>query len=324
MKVIITGGKGFIGSHLTDRLINNGFDVTVLDDDSGGDNINPKARYLRLDCRNERAVDSAFNMVKPDIVYHLAANAAENKAQFSPIDVTSRNYDAFIKVLTPFIKYGGKRFIFTSSIAVYGRIPIPFNEADTLKPKDLYGITKLAAEKTLEIMSLVHKFEFVTLRFHNVYGPRQNMTDPYRNVVTIFMNAIMNKKPIYIYGDGEQKRGFTYIDDIVDALDKSIFCNVKNRAFNIGTDTITTLNQLAIEIGYKGKPIYLPERPQEVKVAIADHMKAKLYLGYRDKTSLKIGLEKTWEWAKAMGPQKPIYTPLEINSDIAPANWKEI
>ncbi len=146
MRILVTGGAGFIGSHLVDKLMGEGHKVTVIDDLSGGDRDNTSQDVHVVDCRDELGVDSVFSVFKPEIVYHLAANAAESKAQFSPVDITSRNYDAFIKVLTSFIRHGGKRFIFTSSIAVYGSGQTPFKEDDKPEPEDLYGITKLAAE----------------------------------------------------------------------------------------------------------------------------------------------------------------------------------
>lgn len=322
MRILVTGGAGFIGSHLVDRLIDKKHEVMVIDDLSGGEsaNVNPKALLVYRDLRDGAEYD--ISRFKPEMVYHLAANAAENKAQFSPIDITSRNYDAFIKVLTPFIKYGGRRFIFTSSIAVYGALQTPFKETDKPEPEDLYGISKLAAEQTLKVMSKVHGFEYVIARPHNVYGPRQNMRDPYRNVVTIWMNALMNNLPYYIYGDGKQKRCFSYIDDVVDALYNCGFLDVSGKTFNIGADTSYTLNELAKSITLMYPPTYLPGRPQEVKEAIADHTQAKKYLNYVDRTSLQDGLKKTWEWALKQGYQEPIYTEIEIPSDKLPRNWK--
>lgn len=328
-RVLVTGGAGFIGSHLVDKLIKEGNEVYVIDDFSGGFRGNLNSDFTNLiegDLRLHTSVDYAFQKVKPEIVFHLAANAAENKAQFSPIDITSRNYSAFINTLTPFIKYGGKRFIFTSSIAVYGKGQVPFKETDKPEPEDLYGISKLAAEQTLEVMSKVHGFEYVIARPHNVYGPRQNMTDPYRNVVTIWMNALLQGKPYYIYGDGEQKRCFSYIDDVVEALYRCMTENVWDMTFNVGADKPYTLNELNEAIlkasGSNVKAVYLDERPQEVKEAISDHTLAKKHLFYQDKTSLQEGIKKTWEWVKSVGYQQPVYTELEIDSDKVPLNWK--
>lgn len=321
MKILVTGGAGFLGSHLVDKLLDEDHDVVVVDDMSGGfeDNVAQKAFLVKADCRDYKEMDKTFKIHQPEIVYHLAANAAENKAQFSPIDITSRNYDAFIKVITPAIRYGVKRFVFTSSIAVYGALQTPFKEDDKPEPEDLYGITKLAIEQSLAVLAKVHGFEYVITRPHNVYGPRQNMSDPYRNVVTIWMNALLRKEPCFIYGDGEQRRCFSYIDDVVDALYKSGFYDVSGRTFNIGADKDYSLNELATAIGVK--PERLPDRPQEVKEAIADHTEAVTGLYYVDKTSLKEGIKKTWEWCKAQGPVYPIYDKLEIESDKAPKHW---
>lgn len=324
MRILVTGGAGFIGSHLVDRLLANGHEVAVVDDLSGSDMnwYDWEAQYYCLDCRNFTEVDRIFSLFNPEVVYHLAANAAENKAQFSPVDITSRNYSAFINVLTAFIRNKGKRFIFTSSIAVYGSLQTPFKESDKPEPEDLYGITKLAAEQTLHVMAKVHGFEYVILRPHNVYGERQNMKDPYRNVMTIWMNKILNSQPIEIYGDGEQRRCFTYISDVIDALYNSIKYPVSGMTFNIGSDVSYTLNELAVllrAVTYT----HLPDRPQEVKEAISDHTLSHKYLNLNPATPLEVGIKKTWEWVLAQGYQEPIFTQLEIESDKAPQNWKK-
>lgn len=328
MKIVVTGGAGFIGSHLVDKLILKGHKVLILDDFSGGslENCNKKAKLVKVDIRNFKKIDKILSEYKPDAIYHLAANAAENKAQFSPVDITSRNFDGSIKVLTAGIRSGMKKFIFTSSIAVYGSLQIPFKEKDTPKPEDLYGISKLAFEDALKILSKIHNFDFVIARPHNVYGPRQNMKDPYRNVVTIFMNSILANKPYYIYGKGNQKRCFSYIDDVVDALVKCLGNKVNRMTFNIGSDNVYTVNELANLISKISKskinPIHLPERPQEVKEAISDHRLSKKYLAYKDRTDLEKGLIKTWGWAKKKGHQKPRFQEVELSSPLLPQNWK--
>ncbi len=328
MKIVVTGGAGFIGSHLVDKLIVKGHKVLILDDFSGGslENCNKKAKLVKVDIRNFKKIDKILSEYKPDVIYHLAANAAENKAQFSPVDITSRNFDGSIKVLTAGIRSGMKKFIFTSSIAVYGSLQIPFKEKDTPKPEDLYGISKLAFEDALKILSKIHNFDFVVARPHNVYGPRQNMKDPYRNVVTIFMNSILANKPYYIYGKGNQKRCFSYIDDVVDALVKCLGNKVNGMTFNIGSDNVYTVNELANLISKisnsKINPIHLPERPQEVKEAISDHRLSKKYLAYKDRTDLEKGLIKTWGWAKKKGHQKPKFQEVELSSPLLPQNWK--
>lgn len=334
-RILVTGGAGFIGAHLVDKLIERGNELAIVDDLSGGTkrNINPKAIFFKhdlrgRDCNDKSDIFKICQEFNPHIVYHLAANAAENKAQFSPVDITSRNYDAFIRVLTAALKVKNRafiRFIFTSSIAVYGALQIPFKETDKPEPEDLYGISKLAAEETLKVMSKVHDFEYVITRPHNVFGPRQNMTDAFRNVVTIFMNALLKKQPYYIYGDGEQRRCFSYIDDVVDALVNCAFLNVSGNIFNIGANKDYSLNELSESLqkitGIHIKPKYLPDRPQEVKVAIADHSRAKKYLHYYDKTPLALGIERTWEYAKELGPQEYEDMEIEIISPKTPKNW---
>lgn len=327
MRILVTGGLGFIGSHLVDRLVVDGHKVYVIDDLSGGymENENLATFTFLADCRDTVAMDTIIKSVKPEVLYHLAANAAENKAQFSPIDVTSRNYDAFIKVLTSFIRHGGKKFIYTSSIAVYGALQTPFKEQDKPEPEDLYGITKLAAEQTLHVMSKVHDFQYVIVRPHNVYGPRQNMSDPYRNVVTIWMNAILRDEPRIIYGDGEQKRQFTYIDDLVHQLAQCVQPNIINTTFNIGASQSYTLKDLSDAITFitgDENVQHVPSRPQEVKEALADHKLADFVFGACT-TDLKTGLQKTWEWCREEGAQELLYTEIEIPSKKLPVTWKK-
>lgn len=327
-RVLVTGGAGFIGSHLVDKLIQNEYEVFVIDDLSGGkkENINPRAKFYHCDLRDTEKTDSIIKKIKPEIVFHLAANAAENKAQFSPIDITSRNWNTFINTLVSSVNTGMKRIVVTSSIAVYGSLQTPFKETDRPEPEDLYGISKLAMEEALKVLSKVHKFEYVITRPHNIYGPRQNMSDPYRNVVTIFMNSLMKKKPYYIYGDGKQKRCFSYINDVVNAIFQAGFGNFHGRIFNIGADKSYSINELSQAIQSVTEinipPIYLVERPQEVKIAIADHSQAKRYLKYKDKTTLIEGIKLTWQYAKKLGPQEYTFDKLELDSPLLPKNWR--
>jgi len=326
-KVLVTGGAGFIGSHLVDRLIKAGHEVSVIDDLSGGyiENVNEKARFYNCDIRNRVKASRMITKIKPELVYHLAANAAENKAQFSPIDITTRNYDTFLNTLVPAFNNGMMRIVVTSSIAVYGALQTPFKETDKPEPEDLYGISKFAMEESLKVLAKVHNFEYVITRPHNVYGPRQNMRDPYRNVVTLFMNSILSGKPYYIYGDGKQRRCFSYVDDVVDALFKCGFKSVSGMTFNVGSDVDYTINDLSRLVqkitNNKLEPIYLSDRPQEVKVAISDHSLAKRYLKYKDKTEFKSGIIKTWEYAKMLGPQKLKFDKVEMFNKNMPSNW---
>lgn len=326
-RVLITGGAGFIGSSLADRLLHLGHKLFVIDDLSGGskENLSPKIQFFKCDLRNIKKSDQLMGIIRPEIVYHLSANAAENKSQFSPIDITSRNWNTFINTLVPAIRYGVKRVIVTSSIAVYGASQTPFREKDTPHPEDLYGVTKFAMEEAIKILSKVHGFEFVITRPHNVYGPRQNMSDPYRNVVTIFMNSLLKKKPYYIYGDGEQRRCFSYIDDVVDALVNCGFLNVSGMTFNIGSSKDYSINDLSDIIQEVAQtnipPLYISDRPQEVKIAVSDHTLSHKFLHYKDRTSLVQGIKATWDYVRKEGYQKPKFTKMELESPLIPANW---
>ncbi len=328
-RILVTGGAGFLGSHLVDRLVEAGHETVVIDDLSGGKlaNVSSKVNLYIYDCRDYERMTEVFSEFKPSLVYHLAANAAENKAQFSPIDITSRNFDAFIKVLTASINAKVRRMVVTSSIAVYGALQTPFRETDKPEPEDLYGISKLAMEQALKVMAGVHGFEYVITRPHNVYGPRQNMADPYRNVVTIFMNQLLKGEPYAIYGDGEQRRCFSYIEDVVGALFRCGFEDVSGMTFNIGSDKDYSVNQLSEAIqkasGVEIPPKHIEDRPQEVKIAISDHTLAKKHLHYQDGTSLQEGIRKTWEWAKSQGHQSPVYGGVEIDSPLLPSNWRQ-
>lgn len=328
-KILVTGGAGFIGSHLVDKLIGANYHVFVIDDLSGGKkgNVNSKAIFFKCDLRDAAKTDNIIKKIKPELVFHLAANAAENKAQFSPIDITSRNWNTFINTLVSSLRVGMKRIVVTSSIAVYGSLQTPFKETDKPEPEDLYGISKLAMEEALKVLSKVHNFEYVITRPHNIYGPRQNMSDLYRNVVTIFMNSLLKKESYYIYGDGNQRRCFSYIDDVIEALFNTGFGNFHGMTFNIGADKDHSINELSKVIqdvtDIKILPIHTDERPQEVKKAVADHTLAKKYLGYKDKTSLLEGIKSTWDYAKKLGPQEYKFDEVEIDSPLLPRNWKK-
>jgi UDP-glucose 4-epimerase len=326
MNILVTGGAGFIGSNLVDRLLKEGHIVTAFDDLSGGylDNLpnHPRLTFLNVDCQNFKMVDD--NFINFDVVYHLAANAAENKAQFSPVDISLRGYMAAINVLTAAIRHKVPKFIFTSSIAVYGNGTNGFKETDKPEPEDLYGIGKLAFEESLKVMADVHGFEYVILRPHNVYGPKQNMADPFRNVVTIFMNSILHNRPYVLYGNGEMTRCFTYIDDIVECLYKSL--KLKDTTVNVGSSTpasIKELSNLILRITNSTlEPIMLPSRPHEVMQAVSDHTLASKLFKISE-TPLEYGLQKTWEWVKQHGPVETKLQDIEIDSDKLPVNWKK-
>jgi UDP-glucose 4-epimerase len=336
-KILVTGSAGFIGSHLVDHLASLGHSVFGVDDLSGGFlyNVTDKKHFTKLDLRDRVATSRFVRRLKPDIVFHLAADATEGRSQFTPLSAIDRNLGAYMNVLVPAIRCGVKKVILTSSMSVYGKQRVPFKESMQPKPEDIYGIAKTAMEQATRVMSEVYGFSFVIIRPHNVYGPRQNLTDPYRNVIGIFINRLMQGKPYYIYGDGGQTRAFSYIDDVVPAMAKAAFSrSAEGEVFNIGADIPYTIRELSDVIlrvfSPLGKipktltPTYLPFRPQEVKDAYSSHAKAKKLLGYIPRTSLQEGIARMVSWARQLGPQQFTYLKdLELSHRDVPVTWSK-
>jgi len=330
-KILVTGGAGFMGSHLTDYLVKQGHEVTVLDDLSGGrrEYVNPEAHFIHGDLKNKEVCVKAVKNV--GIIYHLAAHAAEGQSVFTPRYTTETNLIGFLNLLTAAINKGVETFVFTSSLAVYGEQPqLPMREEHPRQPEDPYGITKAASEELLEIYEKLYHFNYVILRPHNVYGERQRLNNPYRNVIGIFMNRIMHGKPPIIYGDGEQERAFTYISDCTPYVAESAFTErAYGEIINIGTEEVVTLKRLAEiileKMGSKLKPIYVPPRPQDVKRAYCSSDKSRRLLGYETSTPLEMGIERMAKWAKEQGPQPFKYwdwKDFEIKKKV-PTVWKE-
>jgi UDP-glucose 4-epimerase len=231
-------------------------------------------------------------------------------------------------LLVEAVNHNVDRFIFTSSMAVYGEQKPPFDEKAPRKPEDPYGAAKSYCESMLEIFARIHGFEHVIIRPHNVYGPRQNVADPYRNVLGIWINRILRQKPPIIYGDGKQTRAFSYIEDVTPAIANAGFESKANgQIINVGTDENVTIEKacsiLLEVIGSKFKPVFQDARPGEVKHAFCTVEKSIELLGYETRHDLKEGLTKMVAWAKQIGPQQPTYTlPLEITKG-APKVWVE-
>jgi UDP-glucose 4-epimerase len=327
-KVLVTGGAGFMGSWLADELLRRGHDVTNVDDLSGGfmRNVNKGCRFVKMDLRDAKKVDRVVG--GQDIVCHLAAYAAEGQSVFSPREINDINITPMNNLLVSAVNHGVKKFIFTSSMAVYGSQKAPFDERMPALPEDPYGVGKLYCERMLQIFSDVYGFDYVILRPHNVYGPRQNISDPYRNVLGIWINSIMRGKPPYIYGDGKQTRAFSYIEDITPPMANAAEWDKANgHIINLGSHDATTVNdacKLVLKItGSEMKPEYLEERPCEVRHAHCTTEKSEKLLGYRTRHSLEQGLIKMVKWARDIGEQKPSYRiPLEITKR-APKVWRE-
>lgn len=265
-----------------------------------------------------------------DVLCHAAAYAHEGLSSFSPVLISNNNVTGSVSVFTASIINKVKRIVYCSSMARYGNIKIPFREDDELKPVDPYGVSKVAAENILKILSKTHNVEYNIAVPHNIIGPKQKYDDPYRNVVSIMINLMLQKKNPIIYGDGNQKRSFSDIDDCIYCLDKLITDpDIKSQVINIGPDEeFISINELYHLLSNKLKfnlaPKYLEERPNEVKEATCSADKARNLLSYKTNVPLDKSLDKIIDYIKKKGPKFFEYNyPLEIINEKTPIAWKE-
>ncbi len=330
--VLVTGAAGFIGSHVCDHLVNNGYKVIALDDLSGGfeDNVNDKAEFIKGSINNIELVNDLFSKHKFTYVFHLAAYAAEGLSHFIRRFNYTNNLIGSVNLINAAINTGSvKCFVFTSSIAVYGKNQLPMKESMTPQPEDPYGIAKFAIEQDLKAAHEMFGINFIIFRPHNVYGERQNIGDPYRNVVGIFMNQIMQGKKLTIFGDGMQTRAFSHIDDVAPLIAKSIeIPEAYNEVFNVGADTPYSVKELASIVcdsfGVK-EQIESLEARNEVVNAYSTHEKAHNLFGHMLKNiALKEGIERMVKDAKEKGPRKgEKFKNIEIEKNMPPA-WKKL
>jgi UDP-glucose 4-epimerase len=353
-KVLITGAAGFLGSHLCNSLLRNGHSVIGIDNLIGGyyDNVPKGVDFYRHDCCAARRL--GYLMAGVDVVYHCAATPHEGLSVFSPRIITKNTYLSTVTMASEAIKARVKRFVFTSSMARYGKgVPITdvaqwpycdvgggkwmhvkpdfskFTEDMPTIPVDPYGIAKVASEQTLLCLGKVHGMEVVIAVPHNIIGPRQKYNDPYRNVVSIFINRMLLGKQPIIYGDGLQKRCFSYIDDCVEPLLKMGFQEgLDGEVINIGPDddVVTILDvarAIAFRLDFELQPIFVADRPCEVKVAYPSADKARRLLGYEPKTKFGYALDRIIAYIQLDGPKEFVYhLPVEIVSDKTPTTWK--
>ncbi|MBW2989027.1 NAD-dependent epimerase/dehydratase family protein [Candidatus Woesearchaeota archaeon] len=329
MKTLVTGGAGFIGSHVVDELIKNGRDVIILDDLSGGfkENVNPNAKFIEGSITDYELVKKIFEKDDIEYVFHLAAYAAEGLSHFIRRFNYENNLKGSINLINQSVLHGIKCFVFTSSIAVYGADQLPMTEDITPEPEDPYGISKLAVEYDLKAARNMFWLNSIVFRAHNVYGERQNIGDKYRNVIGIFMNSIMQGKPMTIFGDGEQTRAFSNIGDIAPVIARSIDNKeAYNQVFNIGADKPYSINQLAESVkkamGIQDAEVVHLEERKEVKHAYSDHTKAKEILGFKSTVSLDEGIKSMAEWAKKEGVKKSKeFENIEVGKNMPPS-WR--
>jgi UDP-glucose 4-epimerase len=329
-RVLVTGVAGFLGSHLADHLIKDGFEVTGIDNMIGGDleNVNKKVKFKNLDCCNLEELNIICKNV--EIIFHCAATAHEGLSVFSPNEIVKNNFLATTAVVTAAINNKVKRIIYCSSMARYGHQKTPFTEDMRPDPVDPYGISKVASEELLKVLCNLNKIEWVIAVPHNIIGPKQRYIDPYRNVVSIMFNRILQGKKPIIYGDGEQKRCFSYIDDCVICLLKMMDSNeVVGEVINIGPDeefySINEIAKMCSNIsGSNLAPEYYPDRPLEVKLATCSSDKARRLLNYKTETNTYNAIKKTYEYIKLKGPKDFQYNiNIEIDNDITPSTWKK-
>ena len=327
---LVTGGAGFMGSHVAAHLLKMGHSVTVLDDLSGGftENVPAGATFVQGAVEDPLLIDQLFEKHSFDCVYHLAAYAAEGLSHFIKRFNYTNNLIGSVNLINASVNHGVKLFVFTSSIAVYGAGQSPMREDMLPVPEDSYGIAKLAVEQELRVSREMFGLDYVIFRPHNVYGEHQNIGDRYRNVAGIFMNQLLRGEPMSIFGDGEQVRAFTYIGDVAPLIAESVDVpGARNEIFNVGADTPYTVNELARLVaqamGLPAKVTHLDPR-NEVKIAFSDHSKAERVFGTRKKTPLPEGLRRMAEWAKKHGSRESnVFANVEVTKNM-PASWASV
>jgi UDP-glucose 4-epimerase len=329
-KILVTGAAGFLGSHLSEHLSDLGHSVVGIDNMIGGyeDNVPKNIEFHKIDCCDFKKVKKIMNGI--EVVYHCAATAHEGLSVFSPFEITKNNYLASVSIFSAAVNQKVKRIIFCSSMARYGSQQTPFHENMKPDPVDPYAISKVASEAVLKNLCDLNNIEWVIAVPHNIIGPRQKYDDPFRNVVSIMINRMLQGKAPIIYGDGEQTRCFSYIDDcltcLIPMLDQK---NLNKQVINIGPDEeFVTINKIA-EIcsnitGVNLSPIYKKDRPKEVKHATCSADKARKLLNYETKVDLFNGIKNTFNYIKKRGV-KPFdyHIELEIDNELTPETWKK-
>lgn len=317
-----------MGAHLVKELLDRGHVVVALDDLSGGfaDQVDPRAVFVQGSVCDAALVEELFVRHGFDHVYHLAAYAAEGLSHFIRDFNYRNNLIGSVHLINASVRHKVKCFVFTSSIAVYGALHPPMREDMAPRPEDPYGVAKLAVEMDLYAARHMFGLDYVVFRPHNVYGEYQNIGDRYRNVVGIFMNQLMQGKPLSVFGDGQQQRAFSYVGDIIPVIAGCVDLPAAyGEVFNIGADTPFTVNDLATTVmdvmGVKGEVLHVEAR-NEVVHAWSDHSKARRVFGEVPPTSLREGLARMAEWARRTGAResKP-FSNIEIEEKLPPF-WK--
>jgi UDP-glucose 4-epimerase len=333
--ILVTGGAGFIGSHVVDALLADerfaGMRIVVVDDLSGGslDNVPETWRvtFYRGDIGRHEFIDTLFASFRFRYVFHFAAYAAEGLSPFVRRFNYQNNLIGSVNLINAAIRHGVERFVFTSSAAVYGHDAHQADECDVAIPIDPYGVAKLAVEMDLRCAAESHGLDFTILRPHNVYGERQNLDDPYRNVLGIFMRQCLDGVPMTIFGDGQQTRQFSHIGDVAPLIAESaIRDDCKNEVINIGSDDATSVNTIAMMVGDamggSGSIERLPPR-HEARAVTLCHGRAKAIFGEYAKTPLERGIERMAAWAKTAKRKTPVLPGVEVERGLPPS-WQRV
>ena len=320
MKCIVTGGCGFLGSHLAEKLLSENHSVIIIDNLSTGnlDNIKKfknKVKIVRADIANSNKIKKYFKGV--DWVFHLAARADIVPSIENPKKYFESNVVGTFNILQECRNKKIKKFVYIASSSSYG-IPkkYPTSEKSSIDCKYPYALTKYLGEELVMHWGKVYKLPVISLRCFNIYGTRSRTSGTYGAVIGVFLGQKINKKPFTIVGDGNQRRDFTYVSDVVDAIVKSAKSKIKNEIFNIGSGKTISINYLTKLIG--GKKLFIPKRPGEPNTTFADINKIKKIIRWKPKVSIEEGMKRVLNeisyWKKA-----PVWTRSKIK--IATKNW---
>jgi UDP-glucose 4-epimerase len=323
---LVTGGAGFVGSHVVEALVQRGEQVVALDDLSGGfaENVPAGVKLVTGSILDHDLIESIFRTDRVRRVYHLAAYAAEGLSHFIRRFNYQNNLIGSINLINASVNHEVECFVFTSSIAVYGANQVPMHEELVPMPEDPYGIAKLAVEQDLRACHEQFGLPYVIFRPHNVYGERQNIGDRYRNVIGIFMNQIMQGEPMTIFGDGRQTRAFTYAGDIAPIVAEAAFRpSAYGQVFNVGADTpyevLALAEQVAAAMGVKPN-IRFVEARNEVVHAYSSHEKVRTYFECPTDTPLDEGLARMAAWVRTVGArQSQRFGNIEIPRGLPPS-----
>lgn len=323
---LVTGGAGFMGSHVAEHLLKMGHKVVVLDDLSGGfpENVPANATFVHGSILDHTLIDDLFRQHRFTYVYHLAAYAAEGLSHFIKRFNYNNNLIGSVNLINAAVNHGVKSFVFASSIAVYGAGQVPMREDTVPVPEDPYGIAKLAVEQELRVTHEMFGLDYVVFRPHNVYGEKQNIGDRYRNVVGIFMNQLLQGKSMTIFGDGTQQRAFTHINDVAPVIASCVeLPRAMNQIFNVGADVPHSVNHLASVVAEAMRKPCRIERldaRNEVKIAFSDHSKAESVFGKSEKVSLESGVQMMADWvAKNGARESSVFENIEVERNLPPS-----